>query len=219
MSQRKRLFQKLNDLCLALQIVRSVVLLPTLRHRIAGKRRPKKMIGDGHVLHLPGKRAHALVLAPWNLQTLRRKVEFVFRHRFGGRHNFFFDATDLAVHHRADGWRRLRRQLRRRRWRAGRRRALHPRSESNRGKPEYRQHHYKDSHSFHRSLSPRFAFTQTIGIFSRPLPRALRLKTPSYLSATSGSTRTARRAAISHASHAPAISSSATLTNVTGSVG
>src|SRR5271156_143605 len=56
MSQRKRLLQKLNDLCLALQILRSVLLLPFRRNCIASKRRPKKIIGHGHVLHLPGEK-------------------------------------------------------------------------------------------------------------------------------------------------------------------
>ncbi len=50
------------------------------------------------MLDLHGKRAHALVLAPWNVQALGREVELIFRHGLCGFHNLLFDGADLAIH-------------------------------------------------------------------------------------------------------------------------
>ena len=57
---------------------------------------------------LHGKRAHALVVGSWNVQTPGRKVELIFRHGFGSFHNLLFDAADLAVHGGSYGCRTLR---------------------------------------------------------------------------------------------------------------
>ena len=61
------------------------------------------------MLDLHGKGAHTFVLAPWNIEVLRRKVEFIFRHGFRGFHNLLFDRADFAIHDGSYGWRRLRR--------------------------------------------------------------------------------------------------------------
>src|SRR5208282_368133 len=142
------------------------------------------------MLHLQRKRAHTLEVAPWNVQAFRREVELVFGHGFGSFHNFLFDGGDLAVHGGSYGWRSLRLLCERR----ARDRGACAFSLGGRGKDEYCQQR-GNSYLFHSSDPPLDLLELKKDMDFQASDAYIGLSY-SYLSATSGSTRIARRAGI-----------------------
>ena len=53
---------------------------------------------------LQGEGSHTLVVAVRNVQVLRRKIVFAFRHRLGGIRNLLFHSRDFAVDRGSNGW-------------------------------------------------------------------------------------------------------------------
>src|SRR5438309_6586511 len=77
MTEGKGILQELEDLGFALHVLRAVAVLEVGREFIPGEPRPQEIVGSGDMLHLRGKRAHALVVGTGNVQALRREVKLV----------------------------------------------------------------------------------------------------------------------------------------------
>src|SRR5207237_5832302 len=102
-AKSKRIFQELNDFGLGLHVVRAFAVVDGIRWFLARNRRPNEIVGRRDMLQLLAKCAHTFVVAAGEVQFLRRKIELVLRHRFGGVDQFFLYDSDLAINGRPDG--------------------------------------------------------------------------------------------------------------------
>src|SRR5271154_1293939 len=163
-------------------------------HVVSGNRIVRSRV----VPYLQGKSKHPFVVAPGNIQVLRREVELFFRHSFRSIHDLFFDAADLLIHGRSDRRRNPLRLLR-----SGRARGRGP----VRSRPPPMPIKLTNTNR----NKTRIGFIR-LTLFLWLLPHASRR-------AHIGSTLIARRAGRQLASSATPISKMATPTNVKGSVG
>src|SRR5438094_3178815 len=93
----KGIFQILNDFGLGFHVVRAFAVVNGVRWLLARNRRPNQIVGRGDMLQLLTKRAHTFVVAPREVQFLRRKIELVLRHRFGRFDDFLLNKTNLSI--------------------------------------------------------------------------------------------------------------------------
>jgi len=96
-AEREGIFQKLNDVSLGFHVGRAFAVVNRVRWFLARNRRPNEIVRGGDMLHLLAKCAHTFVVAAGEVQFLRRKIEFVLRHRLGRFDDFLLDNTNLAI--------------------------------------------------------------------------------------------------------------------------